>query len=141
VNGIDGLDHSASINAVPPNETFTFKSLKTGYAGIQVGANASAVRTVRFEGEDTKTITALEGSGAGGTEAYILGLSNLTDLGDLSNKYMQKFIISSSDVRLKNLTLGNPHKDYYNPYWKVTAEGIPAKITLSGATYLETFNL
>jgi hypothetical protein len=62
--------------------------LKTGFAGIQVGANASKVHTVRFDGEETKTVAAPEAGNANGTEAYILGLSGLTDLGDLSNKYM-----------------------------------------------------
>jgi hypothetical protein len=32
--GIDGLDHSASIAAVPPSDSFTLSSLKTGFAGI-----------------------------------------------------------------------------------------------------------
>lgn len=133
--------HSASITAVPPGDSFTFKSLKTGYAGVQVGANASEVHVERFDGEETKTITVPEAKNANGTEAYLLGLSNLSDLGDLSNKYMQKFIVSSSDVRLKNLTLGNPHRDYYNPYWGTAVEGVSPKIDLSGGTYLETFNL
>lgn len=141
--GIDGQNHSASVGegVVPPNDSFTLTSLKTGFAGIQVGANASTVHTVRFDGEETKTVVAPEAGNANGTEAYILGLSGLSDLGDLSNKYMQKFIIGSSDVRLKHLTLGNPHRDYYNPYWKVAGEGLSLKIGLTGATYLETFNL
>ena len=139
--GVDGADHGASIAAVPPSDSFTFSSLKTGFAGVQVGANASKVHTVRFDGVETKTVAAPEAGNANGTEAYILGLSGLSDLGDLSNKYMQKFIIGSSDVRLKNLTLGNPHRDYYNPYWKVAGEGLSLRIGLSGATYLESFNL
>lgn len=139
--GVDGLDHSASITAVPPSDSFTLSSLKTGFAGIQVGANASKVHTVRFDGEETKTVAAPEAGNANGTEAYILGLSGLTDLGDLSNKYMQKFIIGSSDVRLKHLTLGNPHRDYYNPHWGTQVEGLSGRIGLSNATYLETFNL
>ena len=140
-NAADGQDHSASITAVPPGDTFTFKSLKTGYAGVQVGANASEVHVERFDGEQTKDIKVPEAQKANGTEAYLLGLSNLSDLGDLSNKYMQKFIVSSSDVRLKSLTLGNPHRDYYNPYWGTAVEGVSPKIDLSGGTYLENFNL
>ncbi len=132
--------HGASVTAVPPSGEFTFKSLKTGYAGVQVGANAGTYVT-RFNGEEEKSINALAAANANGTEAYILGLSNLSDLGDLSNKYMQKFIVGSSDVRLKYLTLGNPHKDYYNPYWATQVEGQASRIGLSGATYLEEFNL
>jgi hypothetical protein len=56
------------------------------------------------------TINLPEASGANGTEAYILGVSNLTSLGDLSDKYLQKFSMAGvSDIRLKELILGNPH--------------------------------
>jgi hypothetical protein len=129
----------ASAVAVPPTNYFDFTSLKTGYSGVKLGANGN-VYNQRFDGEQTKRIILPEASAANGTEAYLLGLSNLTDLGDLSDKYMQKFIISSTDVRLKNLTLGNPHKDYYNPYWRPQG-GASAEIILTGCTYLEKFNL
>jgi hypothetical protein len=52
-----------------------------------LGANGN-VYNERFNGEETKEIHLPEASSANGTEAYLLGLSNLTDLGDLSNKYM-----------------------------------------------------
>ncbi len=130
---------NASRAAVPPDGKFDFTSLKTGYAGVKLGANGN-VYNERFDGEETKEIILPEASSANGTEAYLLGLSNLTDLGDLSNKYMQKFIIASEDVRLKHLTLGNPHRDYHNPYWK-PGDGQSQKIGLGGCTYLETFNL
>ena len=130
---------NASRAAVPPDGKFKFTSLKTGYSGVKLGANGN-VYNERFENEETKEINLPEASSANGTEAYLLGLSNLTDLGDLSNKYMQKFIIASQDVRLKHLTLGNPHQDYHNPYWK-PGKGQSQKIGLSGCTYLETFNL
>ena len=128
-----------SSQAVKPDGLFNFTSLKTGYAGVKLGANGN-VYNERFEGEESKTIDLVEASSANGTEAYLLGLSTLTDLGDLSNKYMQKFIISSNDVRLKRLTLGNPHKDYYNPYW-APGENQAGLISLQGCTYLEYFNL
>lgn len=129
-----------SCQAVPPDGKFNFTSLQTGYAGVKLGANGN-VYNKRFDGEETKEIELPEASSANGTEAYLLGLSNLTDLGDLSNKYMQKFYIASgSDVRLKSLTLGNAHKDYYNPYWK-PGEGQSQTIGLSSCSYLETFNL
>lgn len=128
-----------SRRAVEPDGLFTFTSLKTGYAGVQLGANGN-IYNERFDGEQVKTINLTEANSANGTEAYLLGLSTLTDLGDLSNKYMQKFIISSDDVRLKRLTLGNPHKDYYNPYWR-PGENQAGQIILTGCTYLEYFNL
>lgn len=135
--GDAGLDLSAQY--VPPTNFFNFTSLKTGYAGVKLGANGNSYNE-RFNGEETKTIVLPEASGANGTEAYLLGLSNLTDLGDLSSKYMQKFIISSTDVRLQHLTLGNPHRCYKNPYWKPTG-GQSQAIGLTGCTYLKTFNL
>ena len=137
----NGVSHKASIAAVAPSDTFTLNSIKTGYAGIMVGANASSAHIQRFDGEDEKTIVVPEARNANGTEAYLLGLSNLSDLGDLSNKYMQKFIVSSSDVRLEHLTLGNPHKDYYNPYWSTTVDSKSPEIDVSKAIYLKTFNL
>ena len=138
--GIDGKNHSASITAVPPTDYFTLSSLKTGFSGVMIGANAAAVYTERFENEQTKTFVVPESSGASGTEAYLLGISSLSDLGDLSGKYMQKFVMSSDDVRLKRLTLGNPHKDYYNPYWG-GKDGLSEAIGIDGMTYLEEFNL
>lgn len=130
----NGVSHGASITAVPPSGNFNFTSLKTGYAGVKLGANGNTYNE-RFDGEETKSIDLSEAKNANGTEAYLLGISNLTDLGDLSNKYMQKFIISSDDCRLKTLTLGNPHKDYFNPYLT------DSKIGITSCTYLEEFNL
>jgi hypothetical protein len=129
-----------SINAVAPTGTFKFSSLKTGYGGIKLGANGNVYNT-RFNGEETKEIFLPEASAANGTEAYLLGISNLTDLGDLSNKYMQKFVIESDDVRLETLTLGNPHADYHNPYWAPAAGGSSQEISLRGCSYLKNFNL
>ena len=81
-----------------------------------------------------------QASGANGTEAYILGCSNLTSLGDLSDKYLQKFVLKVSDNRLKKLILGNPHQYYYNNKWQ--ALGAAAQeITLQNCTHLEYFNL
>jgi hypothetical protein len=135
----DFKDHLGSLIAVEPSGDFTLTSVKTGYAGAKIGANNTSV-IERFDGIETKTIT-MSADQANGTEAYILGLSNLSDLGDLSNKYMQKFIIASDEVRLKNLTLGNPHKDYYNPYWNTVAEGQSPTVNVSRAIYLEKFNM
>ena len=137
----NGISHKETIAAVPPSNSFSLTSVKTGYAGVMIGANAAAAYVNRFDNQETKQIVVPEVANANGTEAYLLGLSNLSDLGDLSDKYMQKFIISSSEVRLKNLTLGNSHKNYYNPFWSTTVDGDSPKIDVSKAIYLENFNL
>ena len=132
-------DLKKSIAAVPPTGVFNFTSLQTCYAGVQLGANPSGVKNERFNGEQTKQIVISNASSANGTEAYILGVSNLKDLGDLSTKYMQKFVMTPN--KLESLTLGNPHKDYHNPYWNASVDGQSAYIGLSGCTYLQYFNL
>lgn len=124
------------------NGIFEFTSLKTGYAGIQLGANAP-VKTERFDGEETKQIE-IDTTSANGTEAYLVGLSTLSDLGDLSTKYMQKFIMepaAGEDILLKKLKLGHAHQNYYNKYWNTTVDGQSAKISLGGCKYLQEFNL
>ena len=135
----NGVNHSASVrnDVAAPSTQFTFKSLQTCYAGALVGANGVLVKQ-RFNGEDTQSFT-VESEGANGTEAYLLGVSNLKDLGDLSNKYPQKFIMNGSN-KLRTLTLGNPHKDYYNPFWRPEG-GNSEAIGLTGCTYLQEFNL
>ena len=127
-------------NAATPSGGFELTSLKTCYGGAKLGANGIPM-AARFNGVETKTINVPGAEDANGTEAYLLGLSNLSDLGDLSNKYVQKFVFESGDIHLKKLVLGNPHKDYYNPYWKMTVEGQSATVGLTGCTYLEEFNL
>jgi hypothetical protein len=81
--------HSASVapECAEPSGIFEFTSLKTSYAGVKLGANGN-VYNERFDGEQKQKILLPEAASANGTEAYLLGLSNLSDLGDLSNKYM-----------------------------------------------------
>ena len=135
---------------VKSDGAFKFTSLKTGYAGVNLGANGG-LSIKRFAGPgDVQTIS-IDTSSASGTEAYLLGLSTLSDLGDLSTKYMQKFIMESSDIRLEKLILGNPHRYYYNRYWNIIAGGQAPEITLGGydaetnepygCLYLKEFNL
>lgn len=124
--------HEKTVEKVKPNVDFEFTSLQTCYAGAVLGANGTPQRE-RFDGEQTKTIVVEGAKQANGTEAYLLGISNLKDLGDLSKKYPQKFYIMGEN-KLRTLTLGNPNKYYYNPYWKNA-------INLSGSTYLQNFNL
>lgn len=134
------IDHSNSVaeGVAPPSDTFTFESLQTCYAGVLIGANGHVVKE-RFDGEEKKAIKVQEAQSANGTEAYLLGVSSLKDLGDLSDKYPQKFIMSGQN-KLRSLTFGNPHKDYYNPFWR-PEEGNSTPIGLSGCTYLQSFNL
>ena len=134
------IDHSNSVaeGVAPPSDTFTFESLQTCYAGVLIGANGHVVKE-RFNGEEKKAIKVQEAQSANGTEAYLLGISGLKDLGDLSDKYPQKFIMSGKN-KLRSLTFGNPHKDYYNPFWR-PEEGNSTPIGLSGCTYLQNFNL
>jgi hypothetical protein len=100
---------------------------------VLLGANGNVIKEY-FNGAEHKNINVVEGSTANGTEAYLLGVDNLSSLGDLSDKYMQKFIINS-ETKLKHLILGNPSKYYHNPFWGAD------NINISGCKYLETFNL
>lgn len=120
---------------VPADGVFTFTGLKTGFAGVQLGKNG-VVYTAKFGPGTQETIELQESSTASATEAYLLGVSVLSDLGDLSNKYMGKFVISSLNNRLKRVQLGNPHKNYYNVNWASGTE----QIIIDSPT-LEEFNL
>ena len=122
---------NASIDAVPPVGTFDYTSLKTGYAGVKVG---TASENHRFVGEEQYTLT-VDTSSGNGTETYLFGVSNLADIGDLSNKYLYMLIVGAAQNNLKKLILGNHHKDYYNPYWGTDS------IELTGFRFLEEFNL
>lgn len=134
----------ASVAAVPPSEYFNFTPLKVGYAGVKVGQNG-VVYSKKFTTEDIGKYDSeglkCQTSGAGGTEAYILGFNVLSSFGDLSDKYIGKFIMPTSedaaddDVKLTQIKLGNEHKDYYNPNF----EGQDA-ITLNCRS-LEEFDL
>lgn len=123
---------NASIAAVPPSGTFNYTSMKTGYAGVKVG---TVTANHRFEGEETYPLTVNTSSGSG-SETYLYGVSNLADVGDLSNKYLYKLVIGAGENNLKRLILGNHNKDYYNPFW-----GKETLIDLKGFRFLEEFNL
>ena len=133
----DKLSISARQENVPPSTDFEFTSLQPCFAGVLLGKNGN-VYVEQFANEEKRIIEVDEGSSANNTEAYILGLSSLSDLGDLSNKYVQKFVMSGEN-KLKTLKLGNPNKNYHNPYW--SSETSVSKIDLTGSKYLETFNL
>ena len=112
-----------SIDAVPPTGDFSLTSLKTGYAGVKIGQNGQA-NIHRFDGAMNKTFTDSAVETANGTEAYIFGFNILSSFGDLSDKYLGKFVMpipendEENDIKLTSIKLGNSHKDYFNPNWK-----------------------
>jgi hypothetical protein len=99
-----------------------------------LGANGNVVKE-RFDNVEQKSIMVPEAAAANGTEAYLLGVGSLSTLGDLSNKYVQKFNINT-ETKLKQLILGNPSKYYHNPYWANSTS-----INIAGCKHLEEFNL
>lgn len=130
-------DLARSAEYVPPSTEFEFTALQPCFAGVMLGKNGNVIKA-RFNSNETLPINVGEGSSANGTEAYLLGLGSLKNLGDLSNKYVQKFVMTGNN-KLSTLILGNPHKFYYNPYW--SSDTSEQNIGLSGFTYLEEFNL
>lgn len=135
-NGEDEITDN-SIIAVPPDGDFTFTSMQTCYAGVQLGKNASGIQSYKFTSKETHTLTVPNASSANGTEAYLLGINNLSDLGDLSSKYVQKFVFKSSgNLKLEKIILGNSKQGYNNRFW-ANAEAI----SLQGCTYVKEFNL
>ena len=125
---------NASIEAVKPSSDFNLTANKIGFAGVKVGANGVPISKRFLEGQSQ--VIEANTSGADGTEAYILGVSNLSDIGDLSDKYIHTLVIGAIENRLKTLKLGNHNQNYYNPYWKNAND-----INLKGFNYLEEFNL
>lgn len=123
-----------SIDAVPPKGEFHYTSAKTGYAGVKIGKNSTPTNK-RFVDEESQTIT-IDTSSGNGTETYLLGVSNLSSVGDLSDKYLYKLVVGTTENNLKELILGNHHPDYYNPFWSNETS-----IELNGFKYLEYFNL
>lgn len=128
----EDIKTNASILAVPPTGDFKYKSAKTGYAGVKVG---TSTQNHRFINEEEFTLT-IDTSSGNGTETYLYGISNLSDIGDLSDKYLYKPVFGATQNNLTRLILGNHHKDYYNPFWKDET-----LIELSGCRFLNEFNL
>lgn len=123
---------NASILAVPPTGEFKYKSAKTGYAGVKVGTSWKNHRFV----DEEEYVLEVDTSSGSGTETYLYGVSNLSDIGDLSDKYLYKPIFGATQNNLTRLILGNHHKDYYNPYWDKEK-----LIELKGCRFLNEFNL
>jgi len=121
-----------SIKSVPPSGEFKLTSAKTCYAGVKVG---TVLATRKFINEEEKIIT-IDTSSANGTEVYISGISGLTDVGDLSDKYPYAIDVKGmKDSVIKKLKIGNHHKDYYNPFFADDS------LDFSILAYLEELNL
>ena len=126
---------TASINAVPFNKEFELTALGPGFAGVRFGQNGQ-ISNYQFTNVNRKAYITSE-QNPNDLESYILGLNVLSDVGDLSDKYLATFTIKSQN-KLKRIILGNDHKDYYNPYWK-KKKG--SEIEVQSCYLLEEFNM
>lgn len=127
---------AASIAKVPPNKVFDLTALGYGFAGVKFGQNGRVVNH-QFKIGEPLTVALTSDQDPADLESYILGLNNLADIGDLSNKYLKSFIIKSSN-KLKRIILGNDFKDYFNPYWGKTGG---ADIDVQSCYLLEEINM
>ena len=128
-----------SVAGVPASGKFEFTPLKIGYAGAKIGQNKQAI-IKKFNGKDKEIIdTTTDFSIANGTEGYILGFNILSSFGDLSDKYLGKFVMPISEdndnMKLQHIKLGNDYRYYYNVNWKDQPS-----MTLNCSS-LETFDL
>jgi hypothetical protein len=100
----DRPDIVESILAVPPSGDFIFTALKPGYSGVQIGKNNSAfikyISPEIVESDEKKLNINIDISDGGGTELYLYGINNITDFGDLSDKYIQDFNTNAPDLRI-----------------------------------------
>lgn len=126
---------AASINAVPFNKEFELTALGPGFAGVRFGQNGQ-ISNYQFTNINRKAYITSD-QNPNDLESYILGLNVLSDVGDLSDKYLATFTIKSQN-KLKRIILGNDHKDYYNPYWK-KKKG--SEIEVQSCYLLEEFNM
>lgn len=122
-----------SIKYVEPKGIFEFTSINKGFSGVKLGQNGVPV-SKRFEPNQRQKIQ-INTTDGNRTETYLLGVSNLADVGDLSDKYLYKFIDDNvGENNLKRLIVGNHHEKYYNP--NLTNE----IISLNSYTFLEEVN-
>lgn len=126
---------AASIAAVPFNKEFTLAALGPGFAGVRFGQNGQIANHQFTNVNRVATVTSQQSPND--LESYILGLNVLSDVGDLSDKYLATFTIKSQN-KLKRIILGNDHKDYYNPYWK-KKKG--SEVEVQSCYLLEEFNM
>ena len=127
------IKHNESIIHVKPSGKFTLKSAKTCYGGVKVGTVASP--QIKFIDEEEKSVT-LDTSSANGTEVYITGVSSMSSIGDLSDKYPYGIDVNGMrNSAIKKIKLGNSNRYYYNKYFT------DASINLSPLAYLEEFDI
>ncbi len=124
-----------SIAIVPFNKTFNLTALGPGFAGVRFGQNGT-IANYQFTNTN-RTANVTSDQNPADLESYILGLNNLSDIGDLSNKYLATFTIKYPN-KLKRIILGNDHAKYYNPYWK-KKKG--TNIEVQSCYLLEEFNM
>ena len=107
----------ASLIAVPPNNDFVLTPLYNQYLAVAFGGdNGDTVSSDRYAMANIQMkIAAPTGTKYNDTETYVYGGSLIKDLGDLSTQYLGQFHFPNSQTKLEYLTLGNRHKDYYNP--------------------------
>lgn len=108
----------ASVNAVPPDASFTLTPFKNGYLSVAYGGTNGYVTAPQYAAANTSiTIYPNPNDNSTDTETYVCSASQLKDVGDLSNKYLGNFDISKvKDCKLTRLILGNHHPNYYNKY-------------------------
>ena len=127
VSDDESMDSDSEVNVV-------LTPLRSGYGGFKIG---SEIKSGRFIGTEPLEFS-LEVEGASGTEAYILGFSNLSSTGDLSKTYMYGLdLTKAGDNYLKQLILGNHDENYDNIKWKNQS----VALNLDTFKYLEEFNL
>ena len=120
--------------AVPFSVQFNLEALGPGFAGVRIGQNGT-IHNHYFTMNNYEAAIAPQ-QDPDDTESYILGLNNLKDIGDLSNKYLGGFEIKSTN-KLNRIILGNDHVNYYNPYWSKKQ----SLVDVQACYLLEEFNM
>ena len=106
----------ASLKAVPPNNNFILTPLYNQYLSVGFGGdNGDTVGPIFATANIPTKVAAPSGTKYNDTETYAYGGSLLKNLGDLSTQYLGQFHFPNNQTKLEYLTLGNRHKDYYNP--------------------------
>ena len=104
--------YAKSLAAVPSDLSFQLTSLVDQFAMMKYSQTETA--PIKVLAGETITINPPENFTANDTETFIQAASNYTDFGNLANKYISKFFFNSQ-VKIRNLKLGDGHPDYYNP--------------------------
>ena len=127
--------------AVKPNYDFNITTYASEYVNITFGSTTNGARVLK--GVPTK-IAAPANTIFNNTETIIYGASNISNMGDLSSKYLSTIDISKAE-RLNELIIGNSTSGYTNPYLKTVSFGnnkLLTKIDVRNCTELTgTINL